>query len=36
MANIRYTAVYGFWPAEELAQLADGPTGFGEVATGGC
>ena len=31
-----YSAVHGFWPAEELAELADGPTGCGEVARGGC
>ena len=31
-----YSAVRGFWPAEELAVLADGPTGCGEVARGGC
>jgi len=28
--------VNGFWPVEELAELADGPTGRGEVARGGC
>jgi len=28
--------VHGFWPVEELAELADGPTGRGEVAKGGC
>jgi hypothetical protein len=28
--------VHGFWPVEELAELADGPTGCGEVARGGC
>jgi hypothetical protein len=27
--------VYGFWPAQ-LAELADGPTGCGKVARGGC
>ena len=26
----------GFWPVEDLAQLADGPTGCGELARGGC
>jgi hypothetical protein len=31
-----YSAVHGFWPAEELAGLADGPTGRGGVARGGC
>ena len=25
MANVRYIAVYGFWPAEELAGLVEGP-----------
>lgn len=25
-----------FWPVEESAVLADGPTGCGEVARGGC
>jgi len=28
--------VHGFWKAEDLAELADGPTGCGEVARGGC
>ena len=28
--------VHGFWPVEELANLADGPTWRGEVARGGC
>jgi hypothetical protein len=32
----RYSAVTCFWPVEELAQLADGPIGCGEVARGGC
>ena len=31
-----YSAVHGFWPAEELAELADGPTSCGELARGGC
>ena len=31
-----YSAVHGFWPVEELVELADGPTGCGEVARGGC
>jgi len=31
-----YSAVHSFWPVEELAGLADGPTGCGEVARGGC
>ena len=26
----------GFWPVEEFEQLADVPTGCGEVAMGGC
>jgi hypothetical protein len=26
----------GFWPLEELAELADGPTRCGELARGGC
>ena len=26
----------GFWPADDLPELADGPTGCGEVARGGC
>ena len=36
MREQRYSAVHGFWPVEELAELADGPTGRGEVARGGC
>jgi hypothetical protein len=28
--------VHYFWPVEELAELADGPTGCGEAARGGC
>jgi len=28
--------VHGFCPVEVLAQLADGPTGCGDVARGGC
>ena len=31
-----YRAVDGFWPVEELAELAGKPTGCGEVASGGC
>jgi hypothetical protein len=31
-----YSAVYGFWPVEELAEMADGPTACGKVARGGC
>jgi len=29
-----YSAVRGFWPVRELADLADGPTGRGEVSKG--
>ena len=29
-----YSAVHGFWPVLELADLADGPTGRGEVSKG--
>jgi len=35
MLNIP-SAVHGFWPADELADLADGPTGYGKVVRGGC
>jgi hypothetical protein len=28
--------VHGFWPVEETVDLADGPTGGGEVARGWC
>ena len=35
MLNIT-SAVHGFWPADEFVDLADGPTGCGEVARGGC
>jgi hypothetical protein len=31
-----YSAVYGIRPVEELPELADGPTGCSEVASGGC
>jgi len=31
-----YSAVHGFWPVEELAELAGGPTACGEMARGGC
>ena len=34
-AHIQYSAVHGFWPMEELAKLADGPTGCGEMVRGG-
>jgi len=30
------SAVLGFWPVEELAEQADGPTGRGEVTRAGC
>ena len=38
--NIRITAqcfnvVQSFWPMEELEELEDGPTGYGEMARGG-
>ena len=41
MKNFRITAqccnaVQIFWPVEELEELADGPTGYGDVARGGC
>jgi len=31
-----YSAVYGCWPVEDLAEMADGPTPCGKVARGGC
>jgi hypothetical protein len=31
-----YTTGHGFWPVEEIAELADKPTGFGDVARGVC
>lgn len=31
-----YNAGHGFWPMEEIAELADKPRGFGEVARGAC
>jgi hypothetical protein len=31
-----YSAVHGFWPVEELAELAEGPTVCGEVGKNGC
>ena len=34
--NLWYSAVHYFWPVQELAELADGPTGCGEAARGGC
>jgi len=36
MREQRYSALHRSWPVEELAELADGPTGRGEVARGGC
>jgi hypothetical protein len=35
MENTQYSAVYGFWPVEDLKELANGPSGRGEVARGG-
>jgi len=31
-----YSAVHGFCPVEVGEELADGPSGCGEVARGGC
>jgi len=31
-----YSAVHGFWPVKETADLAVGPTGCGDLARGGC
>jgi hypothetical protein len=31
-----YSSLLRFWPVGELAELADGPTGCGEVSRGGC
>lgn len=31
-----YSTLQGFWPADELEELTDGPTECGEVARGGC
>jgi len=31
-----YSARHGFWPVEETAELADKPTGFGDVGRGMC
>jgi len=28
--------VHSFWPVKELAELADGPAGCGDLASGGC
>ena len=36
LATDMYSTWFHFWPVEELAQLADGPTGRGEMARGGC
>ena len=33
---VLYSMLFRFWPVEELAKLADGSTGCGEVARGGC
>jgi hypothetical protein len=32
----RYSALNGFWPVEDLAELADGPSWRGAMARGGC
>jgi hypothetical protein len=34
--HMHYSAVHSFWSVEMLAELVDGPTGCGEVASGGC
>jgi hypothetical protein len=34
--NNVYSTGHGFWPAEDLVELAVGPAGCGEVARGGC
>jgi len=34
--NFRYSILLRFWLAKELPGLADGPSGCGEMATGGC
>jgi len=31
-----YSALHGFLPVEELAKLADGPTGYGDMTRGRC
>ena len=31
-----FSAVYDFWRVKEIVELANGPTGCGEVAKGGC
>lgn len=31
-----YSVMHGFWLVEELAELADGPTGCGEMIKGRC
>ena len=36
MFSVRYSAVHGFRPVEKLAELAAGPTGCLEEASGGC
>jgi hypothetical protein len=35
-ASKGYSSVHGLWSVENLAELADGPNGFGEVARGWC
>ena len=32
----QYSAGHCFWPMDEMAELADESTGFGEVARGRC
>jgi len=32
----RYSALHGFWPVKDLAELADGPSCRGAVVRGGC
>jgi hypothetical protein len=31
-----YSALHGFWLVQGLAELANGPSGCGEVVKGGC
>ena len=31
-----YSSLRRFWPVEDVAEVADGPTGCDEVARGGC
>jgi hypothetical protein len=35
-SKANYSALDGFWPVEELAELADGPTERGDMARGVC